>query len=122
MLEEEKALNLGMNNEQVQNLSEFLYALDYDDTETLIKMTGGSREQLDNAIPNKSNNDSSNGIKPRAFITSAMVISALKIIGTGSAMAVVRAITNYGMASACKNASWTTQFKIFGDFCSANNW
>ncbi|UPQ85110.1 hypothetical protein M0R79_05380 [Ignavigranum ruoffiae] len=122
VLEEEKATELGMSYEQVTNLSEFLNALDYEDTETLINLTGGSREQLDNATPSHVYFDSTYDIQPNAVITSAMVISALKNIGTGSAMAVVRAITNYGMASACKNTEWRSQFKIFNDFCSANGW
>lgn len=122
ILEEEKALKFGMSHKQVSNLSGFLYALDYEDTETLINLTGGSREQLDSAIPSEKYSNPGYDIQPSALITSSMVNAALKIIGTGAAMAVVRAITNYGMASACKNTEWKAQFKIFNDFCSANGW
>lgn len=38
LLEKEKTLSLGMSPDQIANLSEFLNTLDYEDTETLIKL------------------------------------------------------------------------------------
>lgn len=109
-LEEAEARSLGLTEKQIGNLNEFFGLMTPEDNDKLLTMAGLDKEELQANLEN------------RAVITTGALIAALKFIGTAAAMALIKSITNYGLAQSCKNWNWRMQFSMFNDYCTANGW
>lgn len=102
----------GLDDNQISNLKEWINFINSD--KTMIEDT----LQYAGYYSNENVKDGEHRIQKRAL--PALLIIALKALGTGAVAAVGGAVAKYGMKGACSRIG--LKYAPFANFCRANGW